>query len=160
VIDQNGVLSTSAVGKSFADRMKQLDAQASAEVQAELTALQTDEKAFEAERATLSSAVANQRGAALQAREAAFQQKYQLRQREMQATGQKQVERINVEVQPIVQSVAAQHGCAILLSQAALLLPAPASMDLTSTVVQQLDGKIQSLTFDREHLDQAGAPAQ
>ena len=154
VLDQRGVLATSMVGKSVSDRLKQLSTQVGAELQTEGTALQTDVKAFEAQRPSLSAPVASQREAALEARNQALQQKADLRQREMQATEQKALERISVEAGPIVQSVAAQHDCSLLFSQSALLLPVP-SLDVTAAVVHGLDAKIQQFSFDREHLDQA-----
>lgn len=153
VLDQGGVLGTSAVGKFVTGRLKQLDAAAGAEIQAEGTALQTDAKAFDAQHATMTAAVAQERATALQNRDRALQQKIQLRQREMQATEQKALERISVEVDPIVRSVATSHNCSLLLSQSALILPAP-TMDVTAAVVQGLDAKIQQFPFDREHLDQ------
>jgi outer membrane protein len=154
VLDQRGVLATSMVGKSVSDRLKQLATQVGAELQTEGTALQADVKTFEAQRSGLSTVVASQREAALEARNQALQQKADLRQREMQATQQKALERISVEAGPIVQSVAAQHDCSLLLSQSALLLPVP-SLDVTAAVVRGLDAKIQQFPFDREHLDQA-----
>lgn len=146
----------SAVGKYVAQRMQQLQGQAQAELQAEQTALQTDAKALEAQRATISSDVYQQRGLAINQRATALQRKADQRTRELQATGQKALGRIVTEVNPLLQQVYGQRGCGLLVDRNSVFFANP-TMDVTSDVVRLLDTKITQFAFDREHLDQPAA---
>lgn len=150
-------LGTSAAGKAASTRLQQLTAQVQAELQPEQTALQTDAKAFDSQRATLPADQVQTRGQALQGRVNAFEQKGQLRQQELRATGNKAQQRIAGELEPIVRTVAQARSCSVLLNGDGVL-GANVSMDITDAVVAQLNTKLPTLTFDREHLDQQ-APA-
>ena len=156
---------SSAVGKFVAQRMQQLQSQAQAELSAEQTALQTDAKALEAQRATISADVYQQRGLAINQRATALQRKADLRSRELQSTGQKALGRIVTEVNPLLQQVYSQRGCGLLVDRNSVFFANP-TMDVTADVVRLLDGKITQFPFEREHLDQpatapgAAAPAR
>jgi len=79
----------------------------------------------------------------------------------MQMTQQKQVGRVLSEAHPFAVAAFQARGCSILLDGDSLLAANPA-MDITADVVKGLNGKIQTLTFDRERMDQptpAPAPA-
>jgi Skp family chaperone for outer membrane proteins len=148
----------SAVGKFVSQRLQQLQQQVQAELSAEQTALQTDAKAFDAARATLSTEVQQQRLLSLQQRDAALQRKAEQRDKELQATAQKAIGRVVSEANPLLQQVYAQHTCSVLLDGQAVMGSNPA-MNITPDVVRLLDAKITQFAFEREHLDQAAAPA-
>ncbi len=148
----------SAVGKYVAQRMQQLQGQAQAELQAEQTALQTDARALEAQRASITSDVYQQRGLAINQRATALQRKADQRTRELQATGQKALGRIVTEVNPLLQQVYSQRGCGLLVDRNSVFFANP-TMDVTSDVVRLLDTRITQFAFDREHLDQPAAAA-
>jgi Skp family chaperone for outer membrane proteins len=152
-------LATSAAGKAAATRMQQLTAQVQAELQPEQTSLQTDAKTFESQRATLPADQVQTRGQALQTRLQTYEQKAQLRQQELRATGGKAQQRIGQEMEPIVRSVYQAKSCSVLLNGEGVLGANP-QMDLTDTVVGQLNAKMPTITFDREHLDQQAAAAR
>jgi outer membrane protein len=60
---------------------------------------------------------------------------------------------------PVVRQVFAQRSCSVLLDGNALVYPAPA-MDITSAVIAGLNAKVQTFSFDREHIDpNTGQPA-
>jgi Skp family chaperone for outer membrane proteins len=160
VLSNDYVLGASAVGKFVINRLQQLKAQVDAELNSEGTALQTDAKALDAQRSSLSADQYDQRGAQLQIRERELQRKAQLRQRELQATQDKAFNNVAQQAEPIVRQVIVERNCSVLLNGAAVVVAAQ-SMDVSPTVVQRLDGKIQQFAFDREHLDATtGAPAQ
>ncbi|HEX4741873.1 MAG TPA: OmpH family outer membrane protein [Caulobacteraceae bacterium] len=157
-ISVNQAISESQVGQFVRTRLQQLGQQVSAELSPEDTSISNDAKAYQAKAATLDATSRQSQGQALQARANAFQQKYELRQREMQATQEKALNRIAQELDPIAQQLYQQHRCSILINRNAVLIGNP-DMDLTSAAVTQLNGKLQQFAFDREHLDTAPAPA-
>src|SRR5690348_1983774 len=65
ILSRDGVLGGSTVGKFVASRMQQLNQSAAAEINAQTTSFQSDAKAFDAARGSLSQAELNSRGQAL-----------------------------------------------------------------------------------------------
>jgi outer membrane protein len=154
----NQAIAESTVGQFVRTRLQQIAQQVSAELQPEDQQISLDAKAFQAKAATLDPTTRQTQGQAIQARYTALQQKGELRQRELQATQEKAVNRITQELDPIVQQLYQQHRCSILINRTAILLGNP-DMDLSAAAITQLNGKIQQFAFDREHLDTAPAPA-
>src|SRR6516162_3765080 len=101
ILSVNQAITTSTVGKYVSDRMNQIVAQVKAELTPEDTAIATDGRALEAQRTTLGAETFQTRAQALQARVNALRQKADLRQREVQATEQKSLNRIAQELDPI-----------------------------------------------------------
>ena len=157
VLSREGLVGASTVGKFVQTRLGQLSSQTNAELTAEQTTLQNDAKALDAKKATLAAAAFQQQGAALQQRAEALQQKAQLRDRELQATEQKAVQRILQEASPLVADQVKAKGCGVLLDANSVLAANPA-MDMTPGVVTALNGKLTQFEFDRERLDAPGAP--
>jgi outer membrane protein len=160
-ISMDEVVQNATVGKYLDTRMQQLVGQVRAELQAEGTSLENDAKALQAQRATLDQNTFEQRAAALQVRDNAFQRKQQQRERELQATQQKAVNRLLQEAQAPIRQAYQAKGCAVLLQSNAIAfgLGNPA-MDLSPQVITGLNAKITQFTIERERLDQAAAPAQ
>jgi len=156
VISVEGVIGNSTVGGYVNTRLQQIGQQVNAELGAEQTAIQNDDKALSGQRATLDPATFDQRASALQVRANSFQRKAQLRDREMQATEQKALGRIGQEMEPLIRQAYQQKGCSMLVNRQAIVIANPA-MDLTPAVTTALNGKLTQFAFDREHLDQAGA---
>ncbi|MGC1300768.1 MAG: OmpH family outer membrane protein [Caulobacteraceae bacterium] len=149
VYSNNIAVENSTVGKAFADRMQQLRAQAAAELSGEQTALQNDEKALSAKRATLNQDQFAQQAQPLVAREQALNQKADVRQRELQATYVHQFRRISEVIEPLVSNAYEGHHCSVLLNGEAVMAANPA-MDLTAEVSTALNSKMTTITFDRE----------
>ena len=158
VLSREALLQTSTVGLYVTDRMKQLSAVVRAELTTDQTSLENDAKALEGQKASLDGAVYAQRGQALQLRGGQFQEKVQLRQREMEATQQKAYTHILQAAGPFVGQTVTQHGCGVLLDANAVIVANP-STDITPGVTQLLNGSLTQFAIDREHLDAAGAPA-
>lgn len=158
IFNNEAAIAGSAVGKYVGTRLQQIAAQAQAELQGEDSSLQTDIKAYSAQRASLSSDVQQQREKALSDRAQTLQQKAQLRNRELEATRQKALSRVVNEYQPIVNTVLRSRSCGLVVDGQSVLAANP-SMDLTPEVVRQLDAKITTFPFEREHLDTGPAAA-
>jgi len=158
IFSNQATIGQSAVGKYVVSRLQQIQGQVQAELQGEDTALQTDIKAYGAQRATLTTDVQQQREKALSDRAQALQAKAQLRQRELEATQQKALSRIVSEYNPLVLGVIKARNCGLVVDGQSVLAANPA-MDLTGDVARQLDAKITQFPFEREHLDTGAAPA-
>ena len=158
VFSTEEAIGQSAVGKYVGSRLQQIQAQVQAELQGDATPLQTDVKAYQAQAATLTAEVRQQREQGLAQREQALQQKAALRQKELEATQQKALGRIAGEIQPIANTTIRARNCGLVINGQAVMAANP-SMDVTPEVVRQLDAKITQFPFEREHLDTAAAAA-
>lgn len=159
ILSVNQAIATSTVGKYVSDRMNQIVSQVKAELQPEDTAIATDSRALAAKRSTLDQATFNSQAQALGAREQALRQKADLRQREVQATEQKSLNRIAQELDPIARQLYEQHRCSVLVNRDAVMIANP-DMDLTTAAVAGLNARIQQFAFEREHLDTTAAASQ
>lgn len=159
ILSVNQAIATSTVGKYVSDRMNQIVSQVKAELQPEDTAIATDSRALAAKRSTLDQATFNSQAQALGAREQALRQKADLRQREVQATEQKSLNRIAQELDPIARQLYEQHRCSVLVNRDAVMIANP-DMDLTTAAVAGLNARIQQFAFEREHLDTTAATSQ
>ncbi|HEV7157336.1 MAG TPA: OmpH family outer membrane protein [Caulobacteraceae bacterium] len=154
ILSVNQAIATSTVGKYVSERMNQIVAQVKAELTPEDTAIATEGRALQAQRSTLAASTFQSRAQALQARVNALREKADLRQREVQATEQKSLNRIAQELDPIARQLYQEHHCSVLLNKEAVMIANP-EMDLTTQAVAGLNGRIQQFAFDREHLDTA-----
>lgn len=164
ILNSGQLISQSAVGKAVDARLKQLGAQVNSELTPEKTAIETEDKslaaALQAATTDASRQALGPRVQALETRIGNFQQKGSLRQAELQATQQKALAQVSDQARPAIKAVAAQKSCALVLD-AAVVADANPAMDITAAAVAALDGRIKTLTFERERLDtQAARPAQ
>jgi Skp family chaperone for outer membrane proteins len=159
VFSSQRAVGASLVGKAVDARLKTIISQVNAELTTERTALDADAKALDAKRATLDQSALEQQASALQVRANTWQRKGQLRQREVEATEQKQLARVYQELDPSIRQAYQAKTCSILIERESVLLGNPA-MDITDAVVAGVDARIKTLTFDREHLDQGAQGAQ
>jgi outer membrane protein len=161
VFSINEVIGGSKVGQAVVARLKVLGSQVSAELQPEADGIRTDERTLQSTQASTDAATLQAKRANLELRVDNFEKREKLRQEEMQATQQKQFGVILKELDPIMRDLYQQRNCSILIDgdQGGVRLVNPA-MDLSPQAVAGLDARIQTLTFDREHLDtQPGAGA-
>jgi outer membrane protein len=146
-------VASSQVGKAVDARLKTIIQQVNAELTAERTGLDNEAKALDAKKATLAQDALEQQASALQVKANAWQRKGQLRQKEVEATEQKALSRVYQELDTPIKQVYQAQKCSILFDRESVMLANP-SMDITDAVVTALDGRIKTLTFDRERLDQ------
>lgn len=155
VLSSERAVETSAVGISVISRMKQLKQSVDAELQPEAAALQQEQQSIQAQRSTLTQDQFAQKANAWGAKYEALQRKAQLREQELQVTQQSQMRKINDELEPIVRQIYGQRACSLLINADVTFGNFyNQGMDITPTVITSLNGKIQTLSFDREHLDQ------
>ena len=161
VFSPNGILGTSKVGQSVTQRMRELSAQIDAELKPEADAINLESRTIEAQHATMDQATYQARGANLELRASNFEKKRELRGKEMQATQEKEVQAMFTALNPVMLQLYQDHHCSLLIDEDAggVKLANPA-MDLSLQAVAAMNLRIQTLTFDREHLDtQPGATA-
>lgn len=149
-------LAASDVGKAVAARINVIAKEVEVELTTEEKALTTDIQGFDRARATMTQDAAEQRASQLTIRRNALARKLDLRQRELQATRGKALDRIEQEMSPVVIATYQARGCSVLLTGS--VVTGNPQMDITDQVVTGLNAKIKTLAFNRERLD-APAPA-
>jgi Skp family chaperone for outer membrane proteins len=160
VYSEGQIFGQSKVGQSVGARMKMLASEVNAELQPEADAINTEKKTLDAGASTMEQATLQQRAQALQGRFNNFEKRAQQRNEELKQTQAKEVQEMERQLQPVLTQLFQQNRCAILLEreQAGIAAVNPA-MDFSSQAIAGLDGRVQTLTFDRVHLD-AQASAQ
>lgn len=156
LLAQNAVFANAKVGQAATARLKQLAEQSDSRLASERKPLEADIKSFQEKESTLSEAQRKQQGAALQQRMQAFQKKADDFRQQIQLTRAKAIQRIGQEAQPIIASSYKAHHCGLLLNRD-IVLEGNMSNDLTSDVVQGLDRKMTTITFNLEPLPPAGS---
>jgi Skp family chaperone for outer membrane proteins len=150
--NQAQVIQTSAVGRAVQTRLQQIVQQTEAELTPTRNALRTEAQTLSAAKPQAN----DPRVAAHQQKTQTFVNLAQQRERELQATEQKVIQRINSESEPVILQVAQQKQCGVVLSRSAAVLINNAN-DITPQVIAALNAKITTFTFNRETL--AAAPA-
>lgn len=151
MLSREAIVANAKVGQAAAARLQQLATQAQAEVDGERKPLEAEVRAFEAEQAKLSAEQRRAKEQALAAKLQPIQTKTLQRSREIEATRAKAMERIAAEAQPVIAQVYASRNCGLLVDRGTVLGGNMAN-DLTPAVVQALDAKISTISFNRETL--------
>jgi len=161
VFSLNEIIGGSKVGQAVVARLKVLTSQVTAELQPQADSIRADEAALRARASSADQASLQAQQANLQLRANNFGKLEQQRQQEMQATQQKQFGVILKQLDPIMRDIYQQRHCSLLIDgdSGGVRMVNPA-MDLSPGAVSALDLRIQTLTFDREHLDAQAAPAR
>lgn len=157
LLSREAVFANAAVGRAATARLQELTRAAQAEVDAARAPVEAEVRTLEGQRASLSADQLRQRQEALAQRWQAVQQQASRTGQEIDATRGRALERISTEAQPVIAQVYRQKGCGLLLDRGAALGGNFAN-DLTADVVRGLDGRISTITFERERLP-AAAPA-
>jgi Skp family chaperone for outer membrane proteins len=158
LLSREAIFANARVGQAATARLQQLTQEAQAEVEAQRRPIDADLTAFRSEAPRLSAEQRASREAALSARLQPVQTLAAQRSREIEATRGKALERISTEAQPVIADVYRSRNCGLLVDRSSVLGGNLAN-DLTPAVVQALDARIQTITFNRESLPAAPAPA-
>ena len=158
LLSQQAVLTNAKVGVAATVRLKQIADQVQAEVNAARTPLLSEAQTLQAQKASLKPADFQARQQSLATRAQALEQTVAQRQREIEATRRKALDRIANEAQPVIAAAYKARGCGLLFDRNAVLGGNLAG-DLTPAVVQGLDARITTITFEREVLPPQAAPA-
>ena len=150
----------SEMGIAAGERMRQLSAVVEAELKPEAQSLETEQASLQtlAQNKTPREQLAP-KIQAFQQKAQAFEEKRNLRLKELQATQQKAQMMVAQELDAPIQAVYQERGCGMLVDRNAVFISNPA-MDITQAVIDRLNTAKKTVTFDREHLDtnaQAGA---
>lgn len=156
LLSREAVLKNAKIALAADVRLKQLGTQAQAEVDAQRNPVEAEIKAFQAAAASMKPEERAAREKALAAKLQPVQALAQQRTREMEATRAKATQRISNEAQPLIAQVYKQRNCGLLVNRGAVIGGNMAN-DLTAAVVQALDAKISTISFNREVLP-AAAP--
>jgi Skp family chaperone for outer membrane proteins len=154
LLSEEAVLANSKVAQAVNTRLNQLKAQAQAEVDAGRGPVDADLKTLQADAARTPAPPAadiQKRRLAIQARYQTLQDLADQRNREIEATRAKVLNRISADMQPVLAAVYRAHDCGLLFNRNAVLAGNMGG-DLTGEVIRGLDAKITTMTFDREVL--------
>nr|WP_313418191.1 OmpH family outer membrane protein [Brevundimonas diminuta] len=153
LLSREAVFANAAAGKAASARLQDLAAAAQGEIETERQTLEVQLRTLEAQP---DDAARRRRAETLAAQWQALQQKAVHASQEVEATRLKAMERIANEAQPAIAQVYAAKSCGLLLDRNSALGGNFAN-DLTAEVVQALDGRLPTITFERERLPQAAA---
>ncbi|MEN5169264.1 OmpH family outer membrane protein [Brevundimonas pondensis] len=153
LLSREAVFANAAAGKAASARLQELAAMAQTEIETERQPLETQLRALEGQP---DNAARRQRAEALAGQWQALQQKAAHANQEVEATRLKAMERIANEAQPAIAQVYAAKACGLLLDRNSALGGNFAN-DLTAEVVQLLDSRLSTITFERERLPQVAA---
>jgi Skp family chaperone for outer membrane proteins len=151
-VSQSRVLGESAVGKSFSSRMDALKSQVISELQPQETELASEQKTLSAT-ASPDPAQVN----AFNQKVSDFRRLQEQRSQELEATYQKQLRRLQLELRPVLVQAFQEKHCSLLLDEDSAVLIISPEMDLSPAAVLGLNAKIQTITFDRELMPAGGA---
>lgn len=158
MLSREAIYANAKIGQAATARLKQLAGQQRAAIEAERKPLDADIQAFRTQTG-LKAGARQDRGQALARRMQAVRADEALRGRELEATRAKAMERIAQAAQPVIAKAYAARGCGLLVNRD-MVLGGNTANDLTAAVVQGLDAKITTLTFDLEKLPAgSGKPA-
>jgi outer membrane protein len=149
----DGAVAGSKLGQYIRQRMDTITKQTQAELQTTGESLQNDAKTTDAARPSMSQEAFEQKALEIRQRSDAFQRLQQVREREVQMTAGKALQRFDSEANPLFESSVRERGCSVVLDSDSAYFISP-TMDITPGVVAKLDGKITEFAFDRERLDQ------
>lgn len=153
LLSREAVFANAAAGKAASFRLQELAAAAQTEIEAERQPLEAELRALESQP---DNAARRQRAEALAGQWQTLQQKAAHAGQEVEATRVKAMERIANEAQPAIAQVYATKSCGLLLDRNSALGGNFAN-DLTAEVVQALDSRLSTISFERERLPQAAA---
>lgn len=150
-LSREAIFANAKVGKAASARLKQLADQAQSEIEAERKPIDADVQSYRSQAASLSADQRQSREQALGQRMQKVQDDQALRSRQLEATRVKALGQIAQYAQPVITEVYRNKSCGLLLDRNAVLGGNMAN-DLTPAVVQGLDAKITTMSFNLEPL--------
>jgi Skp family chaperone for outer membrane proteins len=155
LLSEGTVLGAAKVGVAMNTRLRQLAQDAVAPINAERLSIANDYKAVQAQK----PADAQARIQALDRRALAVQANQRALERQIQLTQNKAELQIGQVQGPIVTQVFHDHACGLLINRE-VVIGGNLSNDLTPGVIQALDAKMTTITFDLEPLPAPKTAAQ
>ena len=156
LLSREAILANSKVAVYATERIRQLTAEAQAEVDAERKPVDSEIAALRGQAAKMTPDQIRAQERALGARLAPIQAKADLRRREIEKTRADAIATISGQIQPLVAAAYAQKGCGLLFDRNSLL-GGNFGNDLTGAVVAALDARLTSIPIQRATLPAAPA---
>lgn len=151
LLSREAVFASAKVGKAASERLKQLTEAQQSAIEAERKPLDADVQSYRAQASSLTTEQRQSREQALGQRMQQLQQDQALRGRELEATRAKAMQQIGQYAQPVIADAYRAKNCGLLLDRNAVLSGNMAN-DLTPLVVQGLDAKVTTISFNLEQL--------
>jgi Skp family chaperone for outer membrane proteins len=148
-LSREAIFTNAKVGQAASARLKQLAGQAQSEIDAERKPIDADVQAYRAKASSLSADQRQSQEQALAQRMQSVQADQQTKGRQLEATRAKAMEQIAAYAQPVIVSVYGSKNCGVLFDRNAVL-GGNMSNDLTPAVVQGLDAKVTTISFNME----------
>ncbi|GFZ88029.1 OmpH family outer membrane protein [Dyella caseinilytica] len=148
-LSREAIFANAKVGQAATARLKQLAEQAQSQIDAERKPLDADVQAYRAKAASLSADQRQSQEQALGQRMQQVQADQQTKGRQLEATRAKALDQIAQYAQPVIVSVYNSKNCGVLFDRNAVL-GGNMTNDLTPAVVQSLDAKITTISFNLE----------
>jgi Skp family chaperone for outer membrane proteins len=157
-LSREAIFANAKVGKAASERLKQLADQAQSAIEAERKPVDADVQAYRSQAASLSADQRQSREQALGQRMQKVQEDQALRSRQLEATRVKALGQIAQYAQPVITEAYRAKNCGLLLDRN-VVLGGNMTNDLTPAVVQGLDAKITTMSFNLEQVPaNSGAP--
>ncbi|GLQ45895.1 hypothetical protein GCM10007862_09460 [Dyella lipolytica] len=156
VLSREAIFANAKVGQAASDRLKQLAQQAQAGIDTERKPIEADLQTYRAQAASLSADQRQSREQALTQRMQTVQADQALRSRELEATRTQAMQQIAQYAQPVINNAYHSKNCGLLLDRNSVLGGNMAN-DLTAAVVQGLDAKVTTISFNLATLPADGA---
>jgi outer membrane protein len=141
VINRGAILQGSKVGQDIVRQVQGFTQSAETEFKAEGEALRRDQQALQQQIAILAPDVKAKKIKDFQGRAAAFQQKVQARQGQIQYGVLKARQQVEQTLGPILQDIMKERGANLLLDRQAVVL-GTVDVDVTGLAIQRLDQKM------------------
>lgn len=149
LLSREAIFANAKVGKAASARLKQLADQAQSEIDAERKPIDADVQAYRSQAASLSAEQRQTREQALSQRLQKVQADQAQRGRQLEATRIKAMGQIAQYAQPVITDTYRTKNCGLLLDRNAVL-GGNMGNDLTPLVVQGMDAKITTISFNLE----------
>jgi len=141
VIDQGAILRASKVGQDIVRQVKQYDQAMQSDLKGQSDSLRTEYQALQQQVAILAPNVKQQKIAAFEAKQQAFQKKVEDRQGKIQGGVLKARQQIEQALGPILQGIMAERGANLLLDRGSVVF-STVDVDITRVAIQRLDQKM------------------
>jgi len=159
VLSQNAVYANAKVGLAATARYRELATGLRNQLEPEQKAIQQAAAKLEAAKASMPAAQYQQQAQALAVRVQTLRAQSTQDNRNLEATRVKALRQIAALANPMIGEAYKEHHCGAIFSRETMLVGNP-GMDLTSQVVQGLDAKVTTISFELEHLPAQAAQAQ
>lgn len=145
VIDRQAILRFSKVGQDIVRQVNGYTQAAESQLKSEQDGLQREGQALQQQVAILAPDVRNQKIRAFQAKEAAFKQKVDSRQNQIQGGVLQARRQVEQALGPIVQGIMLERQANLLLDRSMIVVSTVNDIDVTRTAIQRLDQKLPSV---------------